>query len=122
MTGQVKEGVLARFGELGVRLHRGEIRFDPILIDHAEWLEQDQPMRVHGGESSIQVPQGCVGFTLISVPVILTRANSSQIMLTLSHGERVEIEGNTLPAQWCSELFAKSGRIDLIEVAIQTTP
>ena len=122
MTGQVKEGVLARFGELGVRLHRGEIRFDPILIDHAEWLEQAQPMRVHGGESSIQVPQGSVGFTLISVPVILTRGNTSQITLTLNHGERVEIQGSSLPAQWCNELFAKSGVIDLIEVVIQNTP
>jgi hypothetical protein len=36
MTGQVKEEILARWGELGLRVRHGEIHFDPVLLDEAE--------------------------------------------------------------------------------------
>jgi hypothetical protein len=36
MTGQVKEEILARWGELGVRVQGGRIRFCPVLTDPAE--------------------------------------------------------------------------------------
>lgn len=36
MTGQVKEEILARWGELGLRRQRGCIHFDPVLLDEAE--------------------------------------------------------------------------------------
>ena len=36
MTGQVKEEILTRWGELGLRMHEGRIRFDPVLFDATE--------------------------------------------------------------------------------------
>ena len=36
MTGQVKEEILTRWGELGVRFEAGRVRFDPVLLDAAE--------------------------------------------------------------------------------------
>jgi hypothetical protein len=39
MTGQVKEEILARWGELGLRVRHGEVRFDPVLLDPAELPE-----------------------------------------------------------------------------------
>ena len=36
MTGQVKEEILTRWGELGLRMQGGEMRFDPVLLDAAE--------------------------------------------------------------------------------------
>ncbi len=36
MTGQVKEEILTRWGELGLRFEGGLIRFDPVLLDRAE--------------------------------------------------------------------------------------
>jgi hypothetical protein len=36
MTGQVKEEILTRWGELGLRFEAGMIRFDPVLLDPAE--------------------------------------------------------------------------------------
>lgn len=36
MTGQVKEEVLTRWGELGLRVQAGRIRFDPVLLDATE--------------------------------------------------------------------------------------
>ena len=36
MTGQVKEEILTRWGELGLRVQAGRVRFDPVLLDAAE--------------------------------------------------------------------------------------
>jgi len=36
MTGQVKEEILTRWGELGLRVQAGRVRFDPQLLDAAE--------------------------------------------------------------------------------------
>jgi hypothetical protein len=39
MTGQVKEEILTRWGELGLRVRRGRVHFDPVLLDEAELRE-----------------------------------------------------------------------------------
>jgi hypothetical protein len=36
MTGQVKEEILTRWGELGLRVREGLVRFSPVLLDAAE--------------------------------------------------------------------------------------
>jgi hypothetical protein len=36
MTGQVKEEILTRWGELGLRVKRGRLHIEPLLLDAAE--------------------------------------------------------------------------------------
>jgi len=36
MTGQVKEEILTRWGELGLRVHAGQVRLQPVLLDPHE--------------------------------------------------------------------------------------
>ena len=36
MTGQVKEEILTRWGELGLRMQNGQLRIDPVLLDAVE--------------------------------------------------------------------------------------
>ncbi len=38
MTGQVKEDILCRFGELGVRVNKGKVSFHPTLLNDDEFL------------------------------------------------------------------------------------
>ena len=38
MTGQVKEDILCRFGELGVRVNKGKVSFHPTLLNDKEFL------------------------------------------------------------------------------------
>ncbi len=38
MTGQVKEEVLTRWGELGLRVQAGQVHFNPVLLDETELL------------------------------------------------------------------------------------
>jgi hypothetical protein len=62
MTGQVKEEILARWGELGLRFEAGQIRFDPVLLDAAE------------------VPvDGALSFTLNRVPYAVRRGAKTRM-------------------------------------------
>ena len=38
MTGQVKEDIIARFGELGVRVREGRVSIEPTLLSDSEFL------------------------------------------------------------------------------------
>ena len=40
MTGQVKEEILTRFGELGIRVSDGRVRFQPTLLRPQELLRE----------------------------------------------------------------------------------
>ena len=62
MTGQVKEEILTRWGELGLRFEAGQIRFDPVLIDATE------------------VPaDGALSFTLARVPYCIRRGTATRV-------------------------------------------
>ncbi|MGD9833107.1 MAG: hypothetical protein AB7U92_10190 [Piscinibacter sp.] len=69
MTGQVKEEILTRWGELGLRFEHGQIRFDPVLLDPHE------------------IPQrGALSFTLARVPYRIRRGAATRIRtLAASH-------------------------------------
>jgi hypothetical protein len=62
MTGQVKEEILTRWGELGLRFEAGQIRFDPVLLDIAE-----------------VPPDGALSFTLARVPYRICRGAATRV-------------------------------------------
>lgn len=69
MTGQVKEEILTRWGELGLRFEAGLIRFDPVLLDRHE------------------VPlEGALGFTLSRVPYRIRRGSATRLRTRAAHG------------------------------------
>lgn len=106
LTGQVKEGILCRFGELGVSFAQGTIRFRPRLLRAAEF----------GGD-------GTLSFTLAGTPVVYhCRESLNDAMLTFrSNGSAETIDGCVLPSTHASGIFRRSGRIEGIEVDVPAT-
>jgi len=69
MTGQVKEEVLTRWGELGLRVRGGRITFDPLLLD------------------AVEIPEaGTLTFTLARVPYTYRRGAETKIRVQTSSG------------------------------------
>jgi hypothetical protein len=120
MTGQVKEEILTRFGELGVGIEAGRLRFDPQLLDDAEfgpargWLVDG----VDGRPRRVEIPEGGLGFTYCQVPVVYEP--SAEPAVTVEHADgRVERHrGDTLPAETSREIMARSGRIAVVRVGL----
>lgn len=122
MTGQVKEEILARAGELGVRVEAGAVWFRPRLLQDDEFLPA--PARfagfaVDGQPLSIGLPSGSLAFTFCQVPVIYTRtAGEARIRVRFADGSTDERPGDRLDAGTSAALLARDGRIAGIEVAV----
>ncbi|MEO1536017.1 MAG: hypothetical protein AAFS11_10745, partial [Planctomycetota bacterium] len=112
MTGQVKEGVLARFAEVGVRLAGGSIRFDRTLIDDAEWLEA--PSNV----GNTEVAAGSVGSTLCGVPVVVSRGEADQVEVVDCSGGSRRFSGRELPGESARSIFGRTGEIAEVRVTL----
>jgi len=123
MTGQVKEEVLSRFGELGVRVANGMVRFQPDLLRRREFLDAPRQFRyldVCGLWQELEVPVASIAFTWCQVPIVyaLSDSNAGRLTVTTDTDEHKVFEEHRLPAAESSELFRRSGRIQRINVAI----
>ena len=121
MTGQVKEEVLSRFGELGVRVDEGAIRFQPSLLRAREFVREARQFRfldVDGGWQDVDVPAGGIAFTWCQVPIIyqLNDDDSPAVTVTLRDGEISTFTELALPSEISAELFHRSGRIRQLTV------
>ena len=122
MTGQVKEEIITRFGELGVRVKDGAVRFQPVLLRSEEFLVGADIFGyfdVKGDANSIPLLPGSLAFTLCQVPVVYEKiAGQGWIQVTLADGSVAEKSGNMLDARLSEELFSRNGGIQRIRVGI----
>ena len=123
MTGQVKEEVLSRFGELGLRVSDGKVHFDPGLLRAVEFSSEPRLFRyldVKGDWQEIQLPARALAFTWCQVPVIyrLEEAASPALTLIYEYGMKEELRGLSLSESMSSELFQRSGHIRQITVTL----
>ena len=121
MTGQVKEEVLTRFGELGVRVDAGQVTFEPRLLRAREFVREARKFRfldVDSNWQEIDVPADGLAFTWCQVPVVYELHDDTNPSLTLlrDDGEKQTLAQLALPAAQSSELFQRSGQIRQLTV------
>jgi hypothetical protein len=119
MTGQVKEDLLARFGELGVQIVQGQIQFGLPLLDKQEFLSENATfdyIDLKGETLSLSLQQNELAFTWCGVPVIYKKSNRDEIKVHLSANGTKEIEGLILNRELSQKIFARNGEIQFVEV------
>ena len=118
LTGQVKEDVISRFGELGIQVKKGQIIFDSSLMNKDELLTKNEKFNyidLSGNKKSIELTGNQLGFTFCQVPVIYTFGENEKVVLTYSDGERKELAGNVIDTGLSSKIFTRSAEIERIE-------
>ena len=122
LTGQVKEEILTRAGELGIRVERGGVRFEPRLLRADEFLGRPDVFHYHdrqGQARSLALSFGQLAFTVCQVPVVYARgADQPWLRVVFADGTTAQRTGNRLDADLGAELFARTGRIERIQVGI----
>ncbi|MGD2035998.1 MAG: hypothetical protein PVF73_13125, partial [Bacteroidales bacterium] len=118
MTGQVKEDIISRFGELGIRIRDGKIGFNPALLKPGEFLTVPGVWKFTGMNGSRDIPleAGSLGFSLFQVPVIYQLSDRSFTEIHHSGKKSGMIDGVVLDRQISNELFNRTGSIELIRV------
>ena len=124
MTGQVKEDIISRWGELGLVVENGMLRFMPVLLRKLEFVDQPTSFTyfdLHGDQQTLELPAASIGFTYCQVPIVyhaIDAATPPGIALHFADGNTKLIEGLTLTADYSKHLFERTGLLNRIEVAL----
>jgi hypothetical protein len=122
MTGQVKEEILTRWGELGVAVRQGELHFVPTLLEPDEFLSDGKEfcyVNVKGESQTIPLPPNSLAFTFCQTPIVYTRGDVAEIeVIWQGNGRIPPIAGNCLPAAITQHLFNRDGQVQLLCVTV----
>ncbi|MFW6367288.1 MAG: hypothetical protein ACOC0L_01335, partial [bacterium] len=95
MTGQVKEDILRRFRELGVRIDSGRLSFRPCLLPAREIsaVETDWPfVDVRGERRILELPPASLAFSLCQIPVVLHHSELRTLTIHKANGTTETID------------------------------
>lgn len=121
MTGQVKEEILTRWGELGVSVQNGQLHFVPTLLRDDEFLTEPDSFAfidAAGKWQTAALPANSLAFTFCQTPIIYTRADIAQIEVMYGDGGDVTIPGATLDAPTSQHILSRSGLVKWVRVTI----
>ncbi len=119
MTGQVKEDIITRLGEMGVRIVGGRISFDPALVARDEFLKNPARFRffdLEGARSVLELGPGTLAFTICQVPVVLHLSGGRRIEVRVDDGSLEAFDGLELDAETSTAIFQRTGKVKRMEV------
>lgn len=122
MTGQVKEDILSRFGELGVFVAKGQLYFNPCLLRKKEFLKEARTfnyVNISSEKQHIEIPKDSLCFTYCQVPIVYTISEAESLTVHFNDGNSKTFEGLSLDTQTSASIFKRSGEVVQINVNIK---
>lgn len=119
MTGQVKEDIISRFGEMGARIEDGCLAFSPAMVKRDEFLAEPSRFSfftLEGERQTLELTPGSLGFTICQTPVVLHEGGDSGIAITLADGTRRIVAGLRLDHETSRAIFERSGAVRRLDV------
>jgi len=123
MTGQVKEEILSRFGELGLRVSGGMVDFQPRLLRLCEFTSESRIFRyldVAGDWQDIEVPANSLAFTWCQVPILYKLDDQAEPTLKICFNEGADKISDKLSiaSEKSAMLFQRTGEIQQITLVL----
>lgn len=121
MTGQVKEDILSRFGELGVFSKDGKLHFEPRILRKEEFLSDEKTVDffdVNGEKREIKIPKNALLFSKCKVPVIYEIAGEESIEVFNGQQTPRTYNQSFLSKEDSENMFKRNGKIRLIKVKV----
>ena len=121
MTGAVKEEILARRRELGVRVVDGRIAFDGFLLRDDERLPAATTWEV--GNRTIDLPAGSVASMVCQVPVVVSTTDEQDphVVVEYVDGRTERLPGDRLPVDTSASVFSRTGEVATIRATVPTS-
>jgi hypothetical protein len=121
MTGQVKEDILSRFGELGVFVSEGKLMFNPCLLRKEEFLKEPKTFRyidIDKKEQKIEVAKESLCFTYCQIPIIYKLSEKENLKVVFHTGPALEFSQLHIDSETSKKVFERTGEISQIIVSI----
>jgi hypothetical protein len=123
MTGQVKEDILSRIGELGVFVDNGSLLFNPRLLRKSEYLKDSKLFEytdVNKQTRQIELEKDSLCFTYCQIPVIYKLSVKNALKVICNNGQEVDFDSLTLDKSTSKMMFERTGEINQIKVFIKS--
>lgn len=121
MTGQVKEDILCRYGELGVFVKEGKLTFDPCLLRREEFLTHPGEFKyvnVNREGKQLSMDSDSLAFTYCQVPVIYHLSDSNSAEIRVEGDDNIHMDSLNLDREISAKIFERTGEITSINIKI----
>jgi len=122
MTGQVKEDILSRFGELGVFVKEGRLMFNPRLLHKDEFLKTPKTFEYTNMNKEvklIELEKDSLCFTYCQIPIIYKLSDKENLKVVFDEDSILEYEELKLDSQSSKKVFKRTSEIDRIIVSFK---
>lgn len=122
MTGQVKEDILCRIGELGVYIEKGRLKFHPQVLRRNEFLNDEREvelMDVNGTKQKFLMESNSLLFTYCQVPVMYVIGQSEGIDIIGEDGSKKTQAGSYLGEADTASVLNRTGAVKQIKVYVK---
>ena len=125
MTGQVKEEIITRMGELGCKVKNQKLVFNPKLLKKSEFLKERSTFSyvdIDGIICKEELMPNQLGFTYCQVLIIYQLTNEeSRILIQYKNKKTKAIKSIEAPENDSNDIFNRSGNIQKITVYHSTS-
>ena len=122
MTGQVKEEILTRFGELGCFVEDNCIKLDPSLLLPEEFLTKNNTFiyfNVDQQKKELKIKKNQLAYTFCQVPFLYTLSNhDTQIDIFINGETKITIIGNKINSRLSNYIFDRQGKVEQVNLYI----
>lgn len=122
MTGQVKEDILSRFGELGVFVNDGILSFNPCLLREEEFLNIPATFTyntINNEVKEIPLQENELCFTYCQTPIIYRRTDKEGVAVVFNNESILEFTSLHLGLETSNKIFERTGEINYIIVSLK---
>lgn len=124
MTGQVKEDILSRFGELGLFVNERKIYFNPFLLKRNQFNTTGKQVvfvNTKGEKQTIDLGDNSLFFTYCQVPTLYVLNEKEGIEVTKEDGTISKAESPVLNEIDSESVFQRTGQVKMIRVFFKET-
>ncbi|MBK8194326.1 MAG: hypothetical protein IPK76_14340 [Lewinellaceae bacterium] len=124
MTGQVKEDIVSRFGELGVFVKNSRLHFNPWMLRESEFLGEAKVFEyvdIHRETRELPLEKGSLCFTYCQVPIVYTLAAENRLTITHNNNTSATLNGLNVDEDNSRKIFDRTGDIIRINVHIKAS-
>jgi hypothetical protein len=119
MTGQVKEDIITRRGEMGATVIDGCLEFCAELVRQVEFLTQPRALTFTDLDDQVQrleLGVDSLAYTLCQMPVVAHRAGEKRVEVTFAGGLSQVVFGLHLDAATSAAVFGRTGQVERLDV------
>lgn len=119
LTGQVKEDILSRWAELGVRVKNGCIQLNPFFLNPEELLQKDETMAYIGVDERLHrqvVAPHQMAFTYCNTLFVYENAPKPVLTVVMRDGTEQIMDDLTIPSELSAAIFARTGQVQTVRL------